>query len=110
MATHRDNFPIEPGTHVGECWGCTELNQVLRDADGLCEECGNDNTSAPKYLDGRIAGAVSDAEAIFWEGLKPYFPEAKTATLDPTTVMVLSVAMENAVRDWVWLNVTKEGA
>ena len=80
---------------------------VLQEGDlDICPGCASTETS----LDERIQGAVSDAEAIFWEGLKTYFPEAKTATLDPTTVMVLSVAMENAVRDWVWLNVTKEGA
>jgi hypothetical protein len=52
-----------------------------------------------------IAELADEALFAFWEVVVRHNPEAKTGDLSPLTTVRLTIAAENAIKEWIWANV-----
>jgi hypothetical protein len=52
-----------------------------------------------------IAALANEALDAFWEVVVRHNPEAKTGDLSPLTTVKLTIAAENAIKEWIWANV-----
>ena len=57
-----------------------------------------------------IADLAEEALNAFWEVVVRHNPEAKTGDLTPLTTVKLTVAAENAIKEWIWANVPSSDA
>lgn len=52
-----------------------------------------------------IKTIVQEADSAFWQVIVKHFPQAKTGDLSPDRTTALSIAQDQAVREWIDNNV-----
>ena len=57
-----------------------------------------------------IADLANEALDAFWEVVVRHNPQAKTGDLSPWTTIKLTIAAENAIKEWISANVPSSDA